>query len=341
MGSVKDIRILKQAQADKTGIADFKFSDRYSVFDWGEMPDHIPDKGKALCIIGAFFFEKLEAMNIKTHYLGVVENGKLKKLHDVKNVVDTMQVKLVRVIRPEIEHGIYNYSQFKNVKGNFLIPLELIYRNTLPAGSSIFKRLKNGTLSLADIGLNQMPQPNDILEKPILDASTKLEVIDRYVSWGEAQEISALSDKEIEDIKNTILRINQLITKQCARVGIRNEDGKAEMAFDEQRNLMVVDVLGTPDECRFNYHGMQVSKEVARIYYRKTSWFAEIEKRKKQDPIEWKKLVNNPAPNLPYEFLVLISRIYQSYCNEITGREWFRTPPLKNVLQEIETFLKI
>jgi phosphoribosylaminoimidazole-succinocarboxamide synthase len=341
MGSVKDLTIIQQPQINKTGIANFKFSDRYSVFDWGEMPDHITNKGKALCIIGAFFFEKLETMNIKTHYLGVIENGKVKKLNDVNKIADTMQVKLVKVIRPEIEKGNYNYSQFKTLKGNFLIPLELIYRNRLPAGSSIFKRLKNGTLSLREIGLDKMPQPDDILDRPILDSSTKLEVIDRYLSWIEAQEISALSDKEIEGVKNTILHINELITKQCLKVGIINEDGKVEFAFDEQRNLMVVDVLGTPDECRFNYHGMQVSKEVARIYYRRTSWFTEIEQLKKQEPINWKKLVKMPPSSLPPEFLILISQIYQSFCNEITGRQWFRTPSLTNVLQEIKNFLEI
>ena len=135
-------------------------------------------------------------MNIKTHYLGVVEDGQVKKLNDVKDTVDTMHVKLVQVIKPKIENNIYDYSQFKNLTGNFLIPLEVIYRNSLPAGSSIFKRLKNGSLSLNETGLEKMPEPNDILENPILDSSTKLEVIDRYLSWEEAQQIAALNDTE-------------------------------------------------------------------------------------------------------------------------------------------------
>ena len=124
MGSVKDLRIIEQPQENKAGIANFKFSDRYSVFDWGEMPDHIPNKGKALCIIGAFFFEKLEEISKKTHYLGVIENGEVKKLSEVNNAVDMMQVKLVQVIKPPIEKGVYDYSPFKNLTGNFLIPLK-------------------------------------------------------------------------------------------------------------------------------------------------------------------------------------------------------------------------
>lgn len=38
----------------------FEYSDAYSVFDWGRMPDTIDGKGKALAILGAFVFEKLE-----------------------------------------------------------------------------------------------------------------------------------------------------------------------------------------------------------------------------------------------------------------------------------------
>ena len=341
MGSVKDLQILEFPKKDKAGIANFKFSDRYSVFDWGEMPDHIPNKGKALCIIGAFFFEKLEEMGKKTHYLGVIENNEVKKLKDVENTVDTMHVKLVQVIKPELKDGKYNYSEFKNITGNFLIPLEVIYRNSLPGGSSIFKRLKNGSLSLTEIGLIKMPEANDILENPILDCSTKLEVIDRYLSWEEAKQISALSDDELNKLKNTILEINNLISRHCSEIGLSNEDGKAEFAFDEQRNLMVVDVLGTPDECRFNYQGMQVSKEVTRIYYRKTDWFKEIENSKKQDPINWKELVKNPPPHLPPRFLELVTQIYQSFCNEITGVKWFASPPLEEVLKKVKVELEI
>ena len=44
MGSVKDLQVIKQATRDVMGVGRFHFSDRYSVFDWGEMPDHIEGK---------------------------------------------------------------------------------------------------------------------------------------------------------------------------------------------------------------------------------------------------------------------------------------------------------
>ena len=53
-GSVKDVY----------GIAGqgpyvFDFSDRYSIFDWGEMPDSLPGKGEALAVMGDLFFRHL------------------------------------------------------------------------------------------------------------------------------------------------------------------------------------------------------------------------------------------------------------------------------------------
>ena len=32
---------------------------KYSVFDWGEMPDHIPQKGSCLAIMAYMFFDAL------------------------------------------------------------------------------------------------------------------------------------------------------------------------------------------------------------------------------------------------------------------------------------------
>lgn len=82
MGSVKDLKILKNAGTNNTGEGVFNFSDRYSVFDWGEMPDTIPDKGAAIAILGAYFFEELE----KRTYLPITKG--LSKIISPKNWVD-------------------------------------------------------------------------------------------------------------------------------------------------------------------------------------------------------------------------------------------------------------
>jgi len=341
MGSVKDLRVMKQAKDNESGVGQFYFSDRYSVFDWGEMPDLIKDKGKALCILGAFFFEKLESLGIKTHYQGIVQDNQVKHLADLQKPADTMQVILVNVIKPGMSGNNYDYSLYTSQARNFLIPLEVIYRNALPEGSSVFKRLKNGGLTLQELGLKEMPSPDDVLGEPILDVSTKLEVTDRYLSWDEAQKISALNDEELFRLKETTLAINKMISEYVEKVDLKNEDGKVEYAFDQNRNLMLVDVLGTPDECRFTFSGIPVSKEVARIYYRSTPWFTAIEQAKQKDRTNWKQIISTPPPSLPKRLYELISQLYQSVCNEVTQREWFSTPQLKTILYEIKEQIKL
>jgi len=333
MGSVKDLMVIKKPEKDKSGVGQFSFSNRYSVFDWGEMPDHIPGKGVSLCLTSAYFFEKLEEIGIKTHYLGLRENDKLKKLKELKGPTNCMKIKLLRVISPKINNNKYDYSLYKKEYANFLIPFEIIYRNSLPEGSSVFQRLKEGILKLKDFGLNKMPLPGQTLAKPFLDISTKLERSDRYISWEEAED-------ELQEIKRITSLINKLISQKVEKIGIINEDGKIEFGFDEERKLMVVDVMGTLDECRFTFKGIPLSKEIARIFYRKTTWYQDIEEAKKKDKIKWKNLVKSSPPLLPQRLKELISLLYHAFTNEVTQREWFKNiPSLKEILKEIKEFL--
>jgi len=341
MGSVKDLKIIKKATVDNPGQARFIYSDRYSVFDWGEMPDHIPNKGAAICLATAYFFEKLEQMGIKTHYLGVVDaDGKTKKLSDLGAPGSTMKITLLRIIKPEIQANTYDYSVFEKERTNFLIPLEIIYRNSLPEGSSVFKRLKQGDLKLEDIGFTETPKPGQILEPPLLDVSTKLEAIDRYLDWQEAKEIAGLNEKEIEEIKRLTLLINELITDEAQRIGLINEDGKVEFGFDQERNIMLIDALGTLDECRFTYNEMPVSKEIARIYYRKTEWYNAVEQAKGKERQHWKEICQLSPESLPERLKQAISALYCACTNELTQRQWFKdVPPLKEILKEISDLL--
>jgi len=328
MGSVKDLRIIESATKDKSGIGIFKFSDRYSVFDWGEMPDHIPDKGKAIAVLGAFFFERAEENGCKTHYLGIESQKGALRLKDVDTPIDSMRVKLFSVVKPTLlQDGRYDYSAYKGVKSNFLIPLEVIYRNRLPRGSSVFKRLTRGEITPQELGLNSMPKEDAILSKPIFDVSTKLERIDRYIKWDEAERISGLSSVQIEKLKELLSFLNDLISREFEKIGLINEDGKIEFSIDENGDICIVDVFGTLDECRFTYEGIPVSKEAARIYYRKTEWFEALNRAKEKDREHFKEICESQPESLPLELKDAIANLYRYCTNKITGREWFKGVP--------------
>jgi phosphoribosylaminoimidazole-succinocarboxamide synthase len=347
MGSVKDLEVIKRPTNSIMGIGRFHFSDRYSVFDWGEMPDQIDRKGEGLCMMGAYCFEKLMEENVETHYRGLVtENGKVVTFEELEQPTAIMEVNLVNVFRPETRtiNGKleYNYDVYTPNLKNCLIPLEIIYRNGLPQGSSIFKRLEQGLITIADLGLTRYPKPGEHLSHPIFDVSTKLEDKDRYTTWKEAQEIAKISDEELNEIKTILMKVDKIITRMASRAGLENEDGKIELAFDQERKLMVVDVVGTLDECRFTHNGLHVSKETAREFYRKTPWYNDVEEAKKTAETkqidDWKKICKSQPPRLDPTLKSIISKMYMATTNETTNRKFFDTPSLAQVIKEYREY---
>ena len=341
MGSVKDLEVIQKPTREKMGLGRFHFSDRFSVFDWGEMPDHIDKKGEALALMGAYCFERLEEKSVRTHYKGLVESNKTVFFKDLKQPSSMMEVCLVSAYRPEtrVENGklIYDYSAYTPSLKNCLIPLEIIYRNGLPEGSSVFRRLEQGKVTPQELGLDHYPKPGERLAKPIFDVSTKLEETDRYLTWQEATKIAGLTSIEAAAVKVVLAKVNETINEIAAKANLVNEDGKIELAFDSQRRLMVVDVIGTLDECRFTLDGLHVSKEIARQFYKKTGWYKEIEEAKKTADAkgikDWKSLAKSQPPKLDPKLKAIISEMYMAAANEMTGRTFFETPKLADVVK--------
>lgn len=348
MGSVKDLQVIKKPTKDKMGVGRFIFSDRYSVFDWGEMPDLIDGKGGALCMMGAYCFERLEERGVKTHYGGLVDkNGKVVRFDELDEPSNIMEISLVNVYRPKpCEHEgtlAYDYKVYTPKLTNFLIPLEIIYRNGLPEGSSVFKRLEQGSVTFKDFGLDHYPKPGERLKKPIFDVSTKLEERDRYVTWQEAQEIAGLTDKEVVEVKALLQSVDDTITRVASVAALNNEDGKIELAFDNERKFMIVDVVGTLDECRFTYDKIHVSKEIARRFYRETKWYEDIEEAQgiaeAKGIKDWKTLCKSKPPKLDRLLKAIISEMYMATANETTNRRFFEAPPLVEVIETYREYV--
>jgi phosphoribosylaminoimidazole-succinocarboxamide synthase len=100
---------------------------------------------------------------------------------------------------------------------------------------------------------------------------------------------------------------------------------------------MIVDVVGTLDECRFTYDGLHVSKEIARQFYRKTDWCRDVEEAKKSAETEglsdWKKLCRSKPPKLDPTLKRTISEMYMSVANELTEKRMFDVPSLAEIVK--------
>jgi len=317
MGAVKDLKVLKPATESETGVGVFHFTDDYSVFDFGKMPDTIPEKGEALCRMAAWNFKQLAKQGLKNHFRKLVAGNE-------------MEVDLVQVLFPQ-------KNEIKEDSVNYLIPLEVVWRNSLPAGSSVFKSLEKGELKPADLGLDHMPVAGEKLPAPVLDYWTKLEETDRKLSEEEAIEIAKLSREEFEEIKEKALQVNEMISKRAEQVGLEHADGKAEFAMNPERKIILVDVVGTLDENRLLFQGMHVSKQVLRDYYKSIPWENEITKAKE----EGKRKKEWPVPpNAPKELIEIVSNMYKSVCEAWAGEKIWGSPSIAEVVEEYKKFLQ-
>ena len=367
MGSVKDLFVLEPACENRPGVGNFVFSDRYSVFDWGEMPDHLPNKGRALAVMAAFNFEELEKRGVRTHYQGLVDSkGRLVRFSDLvegEGGEATMQVALARVYRPVVREFwrddrievSYDYNFFEKHRGeinNYLIGLEVIFRNGLPLGSSVFARIENaGRLSdphrrrsemrriLKELGLEQEPRLGQMLPRPIMSFTTKLEPGDRALTEREAYRLSGLRRSDFKDLESLARQANELISEQAGNSGFAHFDGKIEAVWDN--GLVICDVLGTFDENRFAWQGEQISKEVLRQWYKRNQpeFVLACEKWKKTGP-GWQKSCAVKPRKLPKQFAALVSQMYLAGCNRYTGKRVFEVPELERVMERLEAFKK-
>jgi phosphoribosylaminoimidazole-succinocarboxamide synthase len=339
MASVKEFRIEEPATPDALGRGTFHFTDDYSVFDWGKMPDEIPRKGASLCTMGAFNFERLEAAGVPTHYRGVVVNG---GIVDLASAVEAgqapreMAIALTQVPDLPFVDGAYDYDTYHDAAGeNYLIPLEIVFRNTVPVGSSLRSRTEPHDHGL---GLPEWPAETVDLDDPIVEFSTKYEEGDRYLDRAEADRIAGKAD--LDGLETIAREVNRIVSERAREVGLDHQDGKIECLYHDGE-ARVADVVGTFDENRFAYGGQQVSKEVLRQYYKRAhpEWVeavASAKDRAKAEGIEdWHDLCDREPPALPDRVIGAASDLYGAGANAYTGSATFDAPDLADAVEVV------
>ena len=345
MTSVKEFRVAEPATPDALGRGAFVFTDDYSVFDWGKMPDQIPDKGASLCTMGAFNFELLEDAGVPTHYRGVVHEGETVPLAEAleadhaprEMAIDLTQVPGLPFEGDEADDPSgYDYGAYHADAGeNYLIPLEVVFRNRVPVGSSLRTRT-----TPADHGLDYDDWPDAAvdLEEPIVEFSTKYEEQDRYLDRAEADRIAGAVD--VDDLADVAREVNRLVTDQAEAAGMDHQDGKIECLYYEGE-IRVADVVGTFDENRFSYGGQQVSKEVIRQYHKRTqpAWVAAVSEAKERATAEgvadWKSLCECEPEPLDASVVQLARDLYCAGTNAYVGESAFEAPSIDETVAAV------
>jgi len=280
---------------------EFVFTDNISVFD-KIIPSQIPFKGETLCRTAAFWFQVCRKAGIRTHFTELVPPNR-------------MRVKRVDVI--------YDYSKMNGSTTNYLIPLEVISRHYV--AGSLHDRLKSGRMTPQELGF---PEGHEVrygekLPRPFYETTTKLEKIDRPLDRAEALRISGLSEEELDAVYEMTAKIDAVIASEVGERMLIHVDGKKEFAFDEHRQLMLIDTFGTADEDRWwdedSYaegECVELSKEAVRQHYRKGGYYASLTKAREAGKAE------PDIPALPDETVQQVSDLYIEMFERLTGESF-------------------
>jgi phosphoribosylaminoimidazole-succinocarboxamide synthase len=258
-------------------------TDRISAFDW-VLPTGIPDKGRILTGLSAFWFRHL---HIPNHLISSdVDDFGLDLTAEERDALDGRSM-LVRKVR--------------------IVPFECVVRGYL-AGSGWKEYRASG--SVCGISL-----PAGLVEGsrigPIFTPATKAESgHDENVSF------DAMADAVGAEVAGTLqsmsLEVYEKAAVHASQCGLILADTKFEWGFDERTGeLLLADEVLTPDSSRYwawnDYHpgGSQPSfdKQVVRDWLETTGWDKA-----------------SPPPELPWEVVARTRAKYVEAYERLTGR---------------------
>lgn len=369
-GSVKRV----YNSPDQSNTLWFEFTDDYSVFDWGKMPDTIAHKGRALALMGGYFFKRLaekefwkalpsspqlrnldqnwlkERWNhavyarllnagVPTHFKSLAQASA--PVTDYKTAAARpeavlMEVLKAAVFRPEPRNitgnTIYFYDNDVSVSPR-LIPLEIVFRFGMPAGSSLIERLDKDPSYVHVLGLKECPQPNSFFPHPVIELYTKLEPKDRLLSYQEAALMADLDGETFEEMIELATDIALGLYVIFAERSIELWDGKVEMILADGKPVLA-DSIG-PDELRLIHQGGHLSKEMIRQIYRGSVWESAIKDAQTRAKIlpnkGWKHICKVDLGAAPEPLSAadkkIVDELYGVIANHVIGEPVFANHP--------------
>lgn len=198
-------------------------SDRISAFDY-ILPAEIPNKGKVLNQISAFWFDFVKDI-IPNHVIST----------DIKDFPEEFQT-------PEFEGRSMLVKKLK------MLPVECIVRGYI-TGSGWKSYKENGTV--CGIQLPENLQESEKLPEPIFTPSTKAEIGDHDENISFEQVCKMIGEELAIKLRNKTLAVYSKCAEYAARRGVLIADTKFEFGLDENGELVLGDEVLTPDSSRF------------------------------------------------------------------------------------------
>ena len=259
-------------------------TDRFSAFDC-VFGDPIPDKGKVLNQLSAFWFERTRDV-VPNHVLAT----------DVSDFPEALRV-----------HAATLAGRSTLARKLKMLPIECVARGYL-AGSGWKEYAGRGTI--CGIRLPAGLRESDALPEPIFTPATKAENgHDENISFDTAASI--LGGDTAERVRALTLTLYREACRHAAGKGILIADTKFEFGYDGAA-LTIADEMLTPDSSRF----------WPASTYRPGEAQASLDKQFVRDYVEglgWDK--RPPAPGLPDEIVQGLRSRYFEIFTRLTGRD--------------------
>lgn len=201
-------------------------SDRISAYDV-VLPDPIPDKGKVLTGLSAYWFNKTE---------GIVPN------HLITTKIDEMPAE-VRA------HAGYLQGRSMLCRKLEILPVECVVRGYL-SGSGWREYRQSG--AVCGIGLPEGLKQSQKLPEPIFTPATKAAAGAHDENIDAETAVEILGSPEIfQACKEISLKLYQYGASHAAEQGIILADTKFEFGLNGEGGIVLADELFTPDSSRF------------------------------------------------------------------------------------------
>jgi phosphoribosylaminoimidazole-succinocarboxamide synthase len=256
-------------------------TDRISAFDW-VMPNGIPDKGRVLTQISAFWFERL----------------------DVPNHVISLDVSAADLPAGTSRDELAGRSMI--VRKCQVVPIECVVRGYLD-GSGWKEYRASGTVCGLRLpaGLAQCSR----LSEPIFSPATKEESgHDINISFERMIEI--VGRETAHELRERSIDVYRRAADYAASRGLLIADTKFEWGWHDNRLILIDEVL-TPDSSRFwpadQYQPGRAQPSFDKQFVR--DWL---------ETTGWDK--NSPPPNLPEEVVARTRQKYTEAYQRLTGR---------------------
>jgi len=199
------------------------------------------------------------------------------------------------------------------VKKLKMIPVECVVRGYLYG--SLHERLVKGEISLP-----VKPVLASRLPEPIFDPTTKSDVKDEPITPEQIEDEGWLDPEQIGALKETSIRIYNLMSNRAQEAGFILADLKLEFGFDEEGNILLADSIG-PDEFRLWPKDQYEPGKVQESYDKQPirDWLAKMGYKKTLDEARRAGKPTPRPPELPPELVASTSNRYVVAYERLTG----------------------